>query len=183
MEGGMLATPTCAPNWRWRLRDLQSHAREWVTQMLLRAVVWLARDSNIISYARRELPDADRDEMQADMNRCILQLLAVFSLQANSGFSASYATSVVEKLMRFEPLSPLTGADDEWIDHGNGVFQNRRCSHVFKQPDLFGGQPYDLDGRVFREPSGACYTNWESMVPITFPYTPKREYVDVPERD
>lgn len=167
-------------NWLWTIRDLPRRARRWAVHMLLRMTLLLAGESSLMAHAKRELPQDAGDEMQQDMNRCLLQLLAVFSMQGHSGFSASYAVSALEKLMRFEPLGPLTGEDDEWFDHGDGMFQNKRCGHVFKQADRFNGQAYDLDGRVFREPSGVCYTNWESMVPITFPYTPKREYVDVP---
>lgn len=56
--------------------------------------------------------------------------------------------------------------------------QNKRCSHVFKDKD---GNAYDIDGKVFREPDGCCFTSKDSFVPVTFPYTPKTEYVDVPK--
>lgn len=178
-------------NFWWKASELSARLRSWLVQRLLGLVVRLTGDTNMMAHARRELPDPniydinqmapiDVDEMQLEMNRGLLQLLAVFAAQGHSGFSASYATSMLEKLMRFEPLGPLTGADEEWFDHGDGMFQNMRCGHVFKQADRFDGQAYDLDGRIFREPSGSCYTNRDSMVPITFPYTPKREYVDVP---
>lgn len=36
---------------------------------------------------------------------------------------------------------------------------------------------YDTEGRVFCDPDGICYTNRDSRVDITFPYTPKTEYV------
>lgn len=86
---------------------------------------------------------------------------------------------VFTKLANFEPLSPLTGEDSEWTEIADGVFQNKRCSHVFKQHDRFGGQAYDIDGKVFREPNGNCYTSIDSFVPITFPYVPQTIYVDV----
>ena len=43
----------------------------------------------------------------------------------------------------------------------------------------FAKEVYDMDGRVFREPNGTCYTSRNSRVDITFPYTPTTEYVDV----
>lgn len=161
---------------------VKAFPRRIMVAFVQRALLWLASDSNLLAYARRELPTDGGDEMQAAMNRDLLQVLAVFSLQGHSGFSASYAASALEKLLRFQPLGPLTGADDEWIDHGY-CKQNNRCSSVFMQPDRFNGQPYDINGRVFREPDGCCYTNYDSFVPITFPYTPKTEYVDVPKQD
>ena len=110
----------------------------------------------------------------------ILAVVELFASEAHSGFSAAYASGVLTRLLRYEPLTPLTGEPDEWqACHGYGahdlVYQNRRCSHVFK--DATGA--YDAEGRVFREPDGSCYTTRDSHVPITFPYTPKRQYFDV----
>jgi hypothetical protein len=164
---------------RWQLRMIPRRMKDWLRDRLLQGVVALSSDGNLMAHARRELPP-EGDDMQALMNRQLLQIVAVFSTHGHSGFSASYAVGALEKLLRFEPLGPLTGDPDEWMDHGDGYFQNRRCSHVFKQPDRFNGQAYDIYGRIFREPSGCCYTNGDSHVPITFPYTPTREYVDVP---
>lgn len=137
-----------------------------------------ADPGNLMRHAERELPASD-DEMQALMNAQLKELILVFSTQGHSGFSAGYAISVLEKLLRFEPLRPLTGEDSEWNEVSDGVFQNKRCSRVFKQADRFNGQAYDIYGRVFREPSGACFTSGDSFVPIAFPYTPTTEYVEV----
>lgn len=106
----------------------------------------------------------------------VIELLRVFSEQGHSGSSAPYCIRMFEKLANFEPLVPLTGADDEWNEVSGGVWQNNRCSHVFKEAD---GRAYDMDGRIFRQPDGCCFTNRDSRVYITFPYTPTREYVDV----
>ena len=68
-----------------------------------------------------------------------------------------------------KPLSPLTGGPDEWVDHGGGVFQNRRCGTVFKDPRFHNGeQAYDLDN-----PDG-------ERAAITFPYMPKHADVQMP---
>lgn len=139
-----------------------------------------ANPGNLLTHADRELPKSD-DEMQLLMNTQLKELILVFSTHGHSGFSAGYATSALEKLLRFEPLGPLTGEDAEWNEVGDGVFQNNRCSRVFKQADRFDGQAYDISGRVFREPSGACFTSAASFMPVTFPYTPSTEYVDVTE--
>jgi hypothetical protein len=142
-------------------------------------------ESTIVNFARRELmaagmdPDSQEDGPNKWMAEGTLELLKVFAEHGHSGASAPYAIKLFATLAAMEPLGPLTGDDSEWMEVGPGVFQNLRCSHVFKQADRFDGQAYDLDGRIFREPSGACYTSRDSMVPITFPYTPKREYIDV----
>ena len=120
------------------------------------------------------------DEMQEAICNHVLALLKVFGDEGHSGSSAPYAANLFKKLALFEPVVPLSGADDEWNEVGHGVFQNNRCSHVFKSADRFNGQAYDIEARIFREANGACFTSRDSVVPITFPYTPKREYVDVP---
>ena len=82
--------------------------------------------------------------------------------------------------MDYKQLTPLTGEDDEWIDQSEAssqpTWQNKRCYSVFKDAD---GKAYNSDGRVFRRPDGDAYTNGDSRVEITFPYTPTIEYVDV----
>lgn len=139
-----------------------------------------AEPGNLMRHAEAELPPAGDGDMQALMNRGLLEMVLVFSMHGHSGFSASYATNALDKLLRYQPLRPLTGEPDEWNEVGEGVWQNRRCSRVFKSSDRFDGQAYDIDGKVFREPSGACFTNSESVTPITFPYRPETVYVDVP---
>jgi hypothetical protein len=144
--------------------------------------------SNLHNHALAEFRaagwmDADgkfKEEMQEAICKHVLELLKVFADEGHSGSTAPYAVNMFKKLAMFEPLVPLTGEDWEWNECGNGVFQNKRCSRVFKQADRFNGQAYDIEGKVFREPSGACYTGAESRVPVTFPYTPKTEYVNVP---
>lgn len=138
-----------------------------------------AKPGNLLAHAERELPHADGDEMQALMNTQLKELILVFSTHGHSGFSASWARQCLTELLAYKPLGPLTGDPDEWEEVGDRAFQNNRCSRVFKQADRFDGQAYDIKGRVFREPSGDCYTNRNSSVPITFPYTPVTEYVDV----
>jgi hypothetical protein len=133
--------------------------------------------SNLVNHAKRELAliGHAEDEMQAAMNAHIIRMVETFADEGHSGFSASYAVAALEKLLRFEPLTPLTGSDDEWMEVGDGLFQNVRCSHVFKED----GNAYDIAGRMFREPDGVCFTGRDSRVPVTFPYTPTTEYVDV----
>jgi len=129
-------------------------------------------------FAREELTRAGLfDTMYGDMlGKDVMELVEVFAAQGHSGMSAGVAIQAFAKVARFEPITPLTGDDDEWTEVSDGCFQNKRCPHVFKE----NGEAYDIEGRIFREPSGACFTNRESRVPVTFPYVPTREYVDVP---
>ena len=127
------------------------------------------------------------DEMQEAICKHVLKLLDVFADEGHSGSSAPYAVNVFRKLAMYLPLVPLTGEDWEWHEASEGVFQNKRCSRVFKQAGRFDGQAYDIDGIVFYEwhtdketgeKHKSYYTGRESMVPVTFPYTPATEYVE-----
>ena len=128
------------------------------------------------------------DEMQELICKHVLKLLEVFDEEGHSGSSAPYAINLFEKLAKFEPVAPLTGEDWEWTDvskyggRNNGIlYQNKRCGHVFKDDD----GAYDMDGVIFwewftdketGEKFKSYFTGRESRVPVTFPYTPKREY-------
>jgi hypothetical protein len=108
----------------------------------------------------------------------VLRLLRVFSDQHHSGGSAPIVIELFKKLASYEILTPLTGEPDEWIEVSEGVYQNRRCSHVFKED----GGCYDIEGRIFKLPDGTYIQRMpDSRVEITFPYWPKREYVDIAE--
>ncbi len=146
--------------------------------------------SNLVDHAEMELEalgmgkDAE-DEMNKAMHDYVIEMVKTFSKQGHSGHSAAYAANVIYKLLNYEPLGPLTGEDSEWVDvseqSGYPLWQNKRCSHVFKNKD----GAYDIEGRIFRDPDGSTWANKDSHVRIEFPYVPTREYVDreLPEDD
>jgi len=136
--------------------------------------------SNLVKHAEEELKllGGLDDEYNKAMAEDLLEVVRIFAKQGHSGFSASYAINALKQLLAFEPLTPLKGTDDEWCEVSPGLFQNRRCGHVFKEND----KAHDTEGRIFREPDGICFQNFESRVPVEFPYMPKREYVDVEKK-
>ena len=72
--------------------------------------------STFLNYAKSEfdiigMTEDSEDEINQDMRKCILDIVQMFADQGHSGFSASYAINILEKLLRYEPLSPLTGED------------------------------------------------------------------------
>lgn len=138
------------------------------------------RDGNLVSHAKREMEIAwpDSDDMQSEMKKCILDIIGVFSAQGHSGSSAAYLINEIKDLMSFKPITPLTGDESEWSEPFDmeGTRQNVRYSAVFMRKD---GTAYNIDGKVFVEPSGCGYTSKGSMVEVTFPYVPKTEYVQV----
>lgn len=144
--------------------------------------------SNLIEHAKREFkaigyPPLDQEQEDGPnkwIQENLIELLEVFSKQGHSGFSAGYCINAFNKLARFEPLAPLTGEDWEWQEVAENLWQNIRCSRVFKDEQ---GCAYDIEGRVFVEPNGSAYTSKDSRVPVIFPYTPKTEQVQVSEEE
>lgn len=143
-------------------------------------------DCNLVKHAKRELRSSLNEEVDS-MNRMmadhLIDMVRVFSAAGHSGFSAAYAQGAIKLLLNYEPLGPLTGDRDEWVhvfdDDGDKVYQNVRCSHVFRRIGKEVNE-YDSEGVIFREPNGVCFQSAMSRVPVTFPYTPKRVYADVP---
>lgn len=140
---------------------------------------------NLVEYAKSELNRIGRDEdgMQDMMNRDIISIVEMFSEQGHSGFSAGYALSALERLLRFKPLTPLTGEDDEWSDISNGTQQNKRCSSVFRNAD---GTAHDIDGIIVSDNGGITwFSSGRFRREVTFPYTPpthaERVYIEYKE--
>ncbi len=135
--------------------------------------------SNLLKHAKKELELSGVDEdIYGDMtSKAVLELVEVFAKQGHSGMSAGYVRSLFNKVANYEPLTPLTGEDEEWEDvseYGDkGTFQNKRCSNVFKGAD---GLAYNVSGVVFEDENGCTYTSKDSRVNVTFPYMPVTEF-------
>lgn len=139
----------------------------------------------LVEYAKSELARIGRDEdgMQDMINKDILSIVEVFSEQGHSDFSAGYALSVLERLLRFKPLTPLTGEDDEWNEISNGTQQNKRCSSVFRNAD---GTAHDIDGIIVSDNGGITwFSSGRFRKEVTFPYAPpthaERVYIEYTE--
>lgn len=86
--------------------------------------------------------------------------------------------AITAKVVRFIPLSFLTGEDDEWVNCHGDSYQNRRMSSVFK--DGKNGQAYWLYGIIYGHPY-SDYSGWAtftrggglSATPVVFPYNPE----------
>lgn len=135
--------------------------------------------SALYEYAKKELEriekgckDEESLSMQQAIDKNILELINVFSNQHHSGFTATYVIDILQRLLHYKPLTPLTGEDDEWENvtsygYDTPTFQNKRCSAVFK--DDRGA--YWVEGKIFSSDLGhTWYTNSDSCVPVTFPF-------------
>ena len=135
---------------------------------------------SIVDFAKEEMNLAwpESDEMQDMVKENVLELMSVFQKQGHSGFSAPYVLNIFNKLAMYKPITPLTGDDSEWNEVGNDMYQNNRCSAVFK--DGKDGDAYWLDGNIFRDKDGCTFTNEHSRVKVVFPWVmPEPKIIDV----
>ena len=121
---------------------------------------------SLIEHARSELQQIN---FGAEDSAVMIEILEKFFDQWDSGGAVHAVAPVLQRLIAGKTLSPLTGEPDEWNEVGDGVFQNRRISSVFKDARFHDGKrASDLDN-----PAG-------SREPITFPYWPERAEVASP---
>jgi hypothetical protein len=97
--------------------------------------------SNLIEHAERELARAGVEE---DVRPSILGAIESFRSYGHSGGSASIVIPMLNDLLNFRALTPLTDDPAEWIDHtgisaGEPTFQNVRSSECFSRD---GGKTY-----------------------------------------
>lgn len=112
--------------------------------------------------------------MQAAVNAHLIKMIMIFSREGHSGGSAGWAAAALNRLLKFKPLAPLFGTDDEWVEVGETeagvpIFQNSRYGCVFKEGK--DGQAYDIETRVYDDGS-ALFQRGGDRQPITFPYSP-----------
>lgn len=115
-------------------------------------------------------------EIQESANQDILEIINIIRKQHHSGHSISYIMNIVNRLVKFLPLSPLTGEDNEWVndDFNNGFKQNKRCPNVFK--DSKTGICTDIDKIIVSDNGGySWWSSGEFDKTITFPYLPPNE--------
>lgn len=127
---------------------------------------------DLIEFAKSELDRIKKDDdgLQEMANSTILEIVEKFTEQGHSGFSFHYVLSILDRVLRFKPITPLTGEDDEWVEVGRGVYQNKRCSSVFKDEDGFS---HDNDAVVVSDNGGITWFHSKRFRKnITFPYTP-----------
>jgi hypothetical protein len=99
-------------------------------------------DSPLVDHARRKLALIGEDEW---LTNGLCKVISAFAAMGHSGFSAEHSTAVLEKLLRFQSLSPLTDDPAEWIDRseisGTPLWQNTRDPRAMSAD---GGKTYTL---------------------------------------
>ena len=102
-------------------------------------------ESNLVAHARRELAALGNGP---EVDDHVIEIVKIFAAAGHSGSSAAYTVSVIEALLSYKNLTPLTNNPDEWFFHGetvwgsaDGVWQNKRCGEAFSND---GGKTYYL---------------------------------------
>ena len=132
---------------------------------------------NLYEYAKSEMDRAwpgKEDRMQEAVKDNVLELVKVFSRQFHSGFSGAYVLSVLDRILHWKPITPVTGEEDEWQEPwgDDNHQQNKRCSSVFRK-NFDNSTAYDIDRKVFSTDGGETFfSNKDSKMPVTFPYFP-----------
>jgi hypothetical protein len=70
-----------------------------------------------------------------------VSVLEAFASLGHSGGSAEYTAGVLNRLFRYENLSPLTDNPNEWVKVGDSLWQSIRNYDAFSNN---GGQTYKL---------------------------------------
>lgn len=163
--------------------------------------------TNTQAFAKRELdilvkslPDPENRPIIEPFIPEILALCEKFGTSGQSGGSAPFTATAlaqsIKKLCLQEPICPITGIEEEWIDVAEMVgrptiFQNKRCGTIFKED----GKAYCIDAIVFKTDKGHTYTSnagailkdgsrvYSRQMIKSFPFTPKTFYIDVIEKE
>lgn len=108
----------------------------------------------LIEHARRELTLIGEDTDTADG---LVNVVEAFAAMGHSGGSAAVCIPMIEKLLRFQPLSPLTNDPAEWQKvggfGGEPSWQNVRDSSAFSHD---GGRTYWLLSEREAAPDDLC---------------------------
>lgn len=113
--------------------------------------VQLGEESNLVAHARRELEAIGQFEEDEAFAESVLAAVRGFtSYPGHSGGSAEAARAMIDRLLQFKNLGPLTSNPEEWFQHsaevsgsmakdGQGVWQNVRSGDCFSND---GGKTY-----------------------------------------
>lgn len=94
--------------------------------------------SNLVQHAERELRlaglfDSDSD-YEGALGPHILEMVKLFAAGGHSGGSAGVTIQVLERLLRFKPLTALTSDPTEWMEVESGLmWQNVRDPFSFSK--------------------------------------------------
>lgn len=116
----------------------------------------------------------------------VLALCEAFGKSGQSGGSAPMTARIlsrsIEKLLLRQPIAPLTGSENEWMEVAENLYQNVRCGAVFTDKQ----KAWYLDAIIWsrvddrNDQFNGTVEGYRSHGIIKqFPFTPKTFYIDV----
>jgi hypothetical protein len=129
---------------------------------------------SIVDQAKAEL---ERINFGAEGTAAMVEILERFFKQWDSGGAVACVAPILMRCISGQPLSPLTGADDEWHDPmGDGLMlQNVRCGSVFKDYRNADGELAPGGTELIHDIDAP-----DPRAPITFPYDPTTRAPQMP---
>lgn len=160
-------------------------------------------------WAKREVEAAVKRERESEGvaegefsygGSCYESALKAFNSlceDGHSGMSIGFTKNILNRLIDGNPLSVITGEDDEWNENLRGenhpckVYQNKRMSSLFKDVYPDGTVKYTCNGNYFCIDinNGISYTGGgardiiDALYPITMPYYPTAEKIKLYTED
>ncbi|MBQ9014443.1 MAG: hypothetical protein IJ094_12995 [Bacilli bacterium] len=133
---------------------------------------------NELDILLETLKDSPMDyDMQKKLNKNILKTIEAFCEFGHSGGTVTYSLDIFNRLMKYYPILPLTGKNNEWnefsredISNGNHIikYYNKRYPMLLKIIEI----------NKWGEKVSEWYNNNNNTVrenKIDFPYYPKYE--------
>lgn len=107
--------------------------------------------SNLVEHAKRELAAAgynkNSDPMDYDIYISTIEIVRIFSSIGHSGYSTAAHTHMIERILKFDNITPLTTDVNEWqlVEMGDDsrTHQNRRSGSCFSLDE--GRTYYDIE--------------------------------------
>lgn len=124
-----------------------------ITSDQLLAGILAKQDNNSyhVDWARHELELAGLFDEDSDyggmIGQAVYDIVRLFSMQGHSGFSAIIVTDLVNKLLRFEPITENDHSEyiDRTEESGYQLWQCKRDSRYFSEDS--GKTWYNVDNR------------------------------------
>lgn len=128
---------------KWGLIDLKYKIQARRLHKHINYITKYSKNSAYVQHAldemRRAWPEAfnckagSEDEMQKYMCDQVIEILSLLHTQGDTGSTIGYKMHLLNKLVHFGVLSPLTFAEDEWGDPFDldDTRMNKRCSGLF----------------------------------------------------
>ena len=130
----------------------------------------------LLDYAKKEFEILKNNMKEVDpklldqivlLEKCIIEIIEILEKPEYKEIPENFILEFLKRLMLYMPLTELTGEDDEWVEIGDNLFQNKRCRTVFKENE----ECYDSEGIYFYdEKNDTYYTSKNSRIKIDFPY-------------